>query len=138
MKAIEVSVVFEDGTICRATGAHAVMAGDILQASSDGGGLTRVWPTTKPLRKVTELVGPICAYLECDEGERRDYWIGSGDEYANGLPPGPAVDPLFLPDAVLPGVAPGVPRSDTSYRGKPYRFRITVEAIPVGSLVEEK
>ena len=106
-KAVEVTVVYDDGTVERWTGASADAQADCL---AEGYGPT----ITKPLRKVTEVEGQ---FTNADSDGLR---IG-GDGSLRGSK---TLDKLLPEEVDRSCVREG-------QEGRRFRFRIVVEAVPV-------
>lgn len=123
MQAVEISVVYDDGTVGHLTGREIAMWWDEACKNAVLSGLTKGvdWSSTKPFRKVTEVEG------------RYDLLLG-------GIRHGNVTETLLscLPDGlrgqgrnVVTRLLPHADNEPDDFQGPRCRFRIVVEAIPV-------
>lgn len=114
-KAVEVQLVFDDGTVGRVAGD---MAERLYIASLAGVDTVQGWTESKPERRVTEVTG----------------WLYTGGfEHFVAIVPRPPTGSglLNLGDVVPDSVLSPDDEARGYETGPHYRLRITVEAIPV-------
>jgi hypothetical protein len=121
-KCVELTAVFNDGTVERWEG---VKAGCVWSAC-DWSWLDKTEkPTiTHPLRKVTTGTSVVKRYVECDEGERDDVYFLASDgesiEFVEHLPP-----------SIIPVKPDGRLNQDWLSMSGPWCWRVVVEVVPV-------